>query len=305
MVIEIVRPLSIPARTIKRLLRVPRKLRVRKWAKLLESSSDGIVWYTDKYEIENQISQGENLDAIVGNRSHYDDPGVINLLQRLIKPGMVVFDVGANKGDFTLHCIHLLGQSGHIVAFEPISAAYEKLLQALQRDPAGREFVRCERLAVSNSSGTAVFHTYPIEFSGWNGLGDPKLNPNYSPYMKLNTEVVTIITLDEYCAQNDVEQIDLLKIDVEGFEIEVIEGAQDLIAAGAIRHLIFEISLAPLAGAHHTAKDVLHSFEDMGFEVSLILPNGLLQPVNSAAFNAPFFANYLASPNSRHEDAHA
>ena len=97
---------------------------------------------------------------------------------------------------------------------------------------------------------------------------------------------------------HNINKIDLLKIDVEGFEDNVFEGSKFLIKNGCIRKIIFEVCPGPLRGLDRTPEDVLRKVHDMGFEIQCIASDGRLEKVELPQFKPPYFANYLATPRS-------
>jgi FkbM family methyltransferase len=258
------------------------------------------IWYTDQFGITSQLRPGENIVHTLSTRSHFDDTGTVALLRQILKPGMVVFDVGANKGDFALHAALLVQPNGRVYAFEPVKYSFDYLCENIVRTTSAASVIKPHKLAVFSESGEVTIHTFPEGVSGWNTLGDPYLNPNMQKDFAVSAELVTAVTLDEFCEQHGISTIDLLKIDVEGFEPEVIEGAAMLVAQGRVTAVIFEISLAPLYGANRTAAEVLEKFINAGFEVSCIGEDGVLKSVEDPhTFTIPYFANYYAKPIAR------
>jgi len=255
------------------------------------------IWYIDQFGVKNQIRPLENIAYILTTRSHYDDPSVIHLIRLWLKPGMIVFDVGANKGDFVLNVLNLIAPHGHIHAFEPVGYTFAYLQENIQAHSDVARNVTLNQVAVYSHDTELTINTFPPEFSGWNSIGTPQMAGKNGVISPTSAERVSAISLDTYCEHHHIEKIDLLKIDVEGFEIEVIEGAAALVRQGKIQAIIFEISLAPLESMGRTAFDVLHGFASYNLNIYLIETRGnatLIQDIST--FTCPFFANYLATP---------
>jgi FkbM family methyltransferase len=154
-----------------------------------------------------------------------DEPHEVALFRRLVPPGGVVIDVGANIGQYTLIAAQLAGPSGRVFAFEPdpVNAA------ALQRSVARNGFhdrVELLRLAVAASGGQAAFEVAPDRTRS-------RLRPNTVGNGDSDNVVsVRKVALDDFADERGLNRLDLLKIDVEGADLDVLRGAERL-----IRHL--------------------------------------------------------------------
>lgn len=259
------------------------------------------TWYTDRYGVTCRLYPGDHIWWILAGRSHFNETGTLRLLERCLKPGMLIVDVGAAKGAFTLFVAQRIGPNGKVHAFEPATYTFRRLSENVEHSPDLAKLITLNRQAVFSRPGEVQLNLFPPALSDWNTLGTPRMylrrGKTLSP---VQSETVPAVTLDTYCAQHDISNIDLLKIDVEGFEIEVIEGAHDLLHEHRIASIVFEISVGPLAGTNHTARQVLERFASYDLNVSLINPTGELLPVRDpATFNIPEYANYLAQPRAR------
>ncbi len=256
----------------------------------------GPIWYTDRHGITARLYPEDNLVSFFTHRTHFDDAGALAVLREVVRPGMVVLDVGAAKGAFTLYVGRLLGQTGHIHAFEPASYTFRRLQENVAQAGLG-DIVTLNRAAVFKTDGQVTFNLFPPALSDWNTLGRPVMAEGQRRYSPTSSEVVEAVTLDTYCRRQDIAHIDLLKIDVEGFEVEALEGAAEMLRAGRIGSILFEISLAPLAALHRSAPDVLRAVAKQGFAISRITPGGELAAITDFdQAEIPPFANYLARP---------
>ncbi|GEM_PF-878756 len=252
------------------------------------------VWYTDRFGITSQLRPGENIKHVILSRSHYDDPGVLYLLDRLLKPGMIVIDVGANKGDFALYAARCIMPGGHVHAFDPVPYAQDYFRENITQNPLLADTITYNPEAVYRENTEVVINIFPAQYFGWNGLGNTQMMTEHGMVTPVISQPVPAITIDWYCQKREIARIDLLKIDVEGFEPEVIEGAMQMITTGQVRYIIFEISLAPLSGANRSAQDVLNSVRALGLTIYTIEAGGGLLLLTEDAI-IPFFANYLAT----------
>lgn len=155
-----------------------------------------------------------------------------DFLESVLREGDVAVDVGANIGVHTLLMAALVGNTGRVYAFEPNSIAADSLAQSLTAQGWGQRVV-LERLALSDSSGIAELACSP-------GVGamSSLLGGQWAPDSSMST--VATIALDDYWT--NVERPRVMKIDVEGWEANVIAGASRFLRDVSPDFLIIEIS---------------------------------------------------------------
>jgi FkbM family methyltransferase len=136
--------------------------------------------------------------------------------------GSTILDVGANIGAHTLELARRVGAAGKIFAFEPTFFAYSKLLRNLALNPSLAEIVVAEQLMLAASDDRV---TEPEIYSSWPLAPDRVLHAKHFGRLQM-TEGARSISLDTYLRQVGILRIDFIKLDVDGFECEVLEGAQ-------------------------------------------------------------------------------
>jgi FkbM family methyltransferase len=163
------------------------------------------------------------------------DPCVTETIQRLIDPGELVVDVGANVGYMTSLAAVRAGPGGRVMAFEPHPVVFELLTANIARwNGAAVAPVEPHRLALSDHAGTAQLnagHSFHANM-GLSSLQDASEATSEDVLMP-----VEVKRLDEVIGD---ERIGLMKIDVEGHEPGVLRGSQRLLESGLIRDVIFE-----------------------------------------------------------------
>jgi FkbM family methyltransferase len=144
----------------------------------------------------------------------YEAPKVA-ALRACLRPGCVFVDVGANKGDFSLLAARLMGDSGKVIAVEPEATNADWIERSVARN--GYRCIEVVRVALADHAGDATLHLG--EKSGWHSL--------VATDGVATTGAVTVPTetLDAMLAARGVTRVDVIKIDVEGAEARVFDGA--------------------------------------------------------------------------------
>jgi FkbM family methyltransferase len=146
---------------------------------------------------------------------------------RALEPRIAVaLDVGANEGQ-TYRRLRDAFPSADIHSFEPVPQTFERLRATVGRDPRAR----CNQLALGAACGEA-------EITVSAKSGQNTLNTSAKP--DAPTTRIQVSTVDAYLQEQGLSGTDLLKIDTEGFEIAVLEGARNALKAGAIRFVLAE-----------------------------------------------------------------
>jgi len=168
---------------------------------------------------------------------------------RQLKTAKVVFDVGANTGIFSLLSCFADDQPRQTVAFEPTFRACSRVYENLNANGVIDQ-VKVEKTALSNQGGTVNFMHFENATRISSGASYVEGISHFHVHFR---ELCERTTLDEYIAASGLSP-DLIKIDVEGAEIDVMEGAKGLIAQ---RATTFIIEVVP-----DTAEQVIGHFED-------------------------------------------
>lgn len=133
----------------------------------------------------------------------------------LIREGSVCFDVGANVGFYALNFAKQVGRAGKAFAFEANATVAEKLKRNIALN-AFEPIVEVAEWAVSDRIGESIFSMTCDENSGWGHLGEDS---------RFEHATVKTNTIDNFFAEKGLEQVDLMKVDIEGAEDQLIEGA--------------------------------------------------------------------------------
>lgn len=207
-------------------------------------------------------------------------------------PKPVVFDVGANIGDYALLVKQYL-PSAQVYAFEPSHETYRQLTAHLEAaEPNG---IKSFNIGFSDAEKTVQLFSYTVEGQEVSLLSsiDPRLPTQVVNVESSGSESIEVRTIDGFCSSNDITWIDFLKIDVEGHELAVLRGAARMLAEARIRVVQFEFGPANIY-----SRTFFYDFWKLlsdDFRIYRIVPNGIV-PLDYYGEHLEVFltTNYLA-----------
>ena len=153
---------------------------------------------------------------------------------RVVQVGDTVFDVGANIGYFTALAARRVGPAGRVFAFEPHPFNFPLLARMIE-DNRLRQVTPLE-FGLDESDGSGVVH-----MSHQSDYANRAATMVGSAEGQVAAAVATR-SIDSFVKERGNERIDLLKVDVDGFETRILKGAKETLAEGKIRHVIIELS---------------------------------------------------------------
>jgi FkbM family methyltransferase len=168
-------------------------------------------------------------------RRHHNWQFGLDVLDDLVRVGLqrspiLIFDVGANRGDFAAEMHKLFGDAT-IHCFEPDPNMYPKLKNRFSGD---RHFITVNS-AVGSSSGTVTLNLRAqSEMNSIREAGDSCWSPS------IGSCEVALLKLDDYARDNHIGHISLLKCDTQGFDFEVLKGAEALLSNGNVDLILME-----------------------------------------------------------------
>ncbi|MFD2264662.1 FkbM family methyltransferase [Lacibacterium aquatile] len=183
------------------------------------------------------------------------------LIERCARQWQVVFDVGACVGDWSSRTLGV-NPKAEVHCFEPFPPNVEAL-----RKRVGQQ-AHILPVALGSEAGEAVFHV-PSQTGPGENLGS--LYPQGSG--ALVRLAVPMTTIADYCTDMEITQIDFLKIDAEGAEVSILEGARPLLEAGRIAALQFEYG-GTWVSARHFMKDIFDLVAGTDYTVAKLMPDG-------------------------------
>jgi FkbM family methyltransferase len=183
------------------------------------------------------------------------EPGETGVVRSRLKPGMTFVDVGANVGYFTALAAGLVGPTGCVIAFEPSPYAFARLQRLTEVNRLSQ--VKLVQAGLSDRSGIA--HLYE-------GVGSHNHTPTMVAHENATKTAVAVRTLDATPEEMGVEQIDLMKIDVEGYEPYVLADAADLLRQRRVRSILCEFNSHWLARNGSSPEDLEGRIVDAGLK---------------------------------------
>jgi len=195
--------------------------------------------------------------------------GTTRLFNETVMPGMVVVDIGAHVGYYTLLAAKQVGPTGKVYAFEPEQDNHTLLLKNIEMS--GYNNVVATRMAVSDRVGSSTLYLTDLD-SGRHSMYHHGLPERGSA-------AVETTTLDSFLATEEWPLVDLVKIDVEGAEAAVLDGMTHLMEKYAGLKLIIEFNPALLQGGGVVPIEFLERLASPGWGVQIIQEATGLSPL--------------------------
>lgn len=216
----------------------------------------------------------------------FSEPDTADFLLRFLRPGMTIVDIGAHIGEYTLLAAKAVGTRGQVHAFEPQTHLFPILHESVQINGFAQVKLNCS--AVSDRLGEVEFQV----------LDEPTLSSirkQVMPNRAAKFVSVPCTTLDTYW-QDRQQKIDLIKVDVEGAEKFVFQGATQLLKLPPQQAPIWIFEYAPNSYADfgYQADEILQLLKQHGYEILQYCGAGHLDAFNPNA-ELPDIVNLVAA----------
>lgn len=213
----------------------------------------GIIQSTKFMERKYDNKSLSDFDSLINNPNYIYEKE-IEYLPSIIKAGSTVFDIGANRGEYSYYFSKFVGDNGAVYAFEPGNRAFgllEKIKEKYQLD-----CLKTNKLALSDKAGT---HTLIVPY--FNRQSQLKSDKP----IKGRKESIVIDTLDNFVEKNIVKRIDFIKCDTEGSELFVFKGAQKTLEK-LHPTILVEIAEPHTVRFNYKGNDVLNFLKELGYK---------------------------------------
>lgn len=213
----------------------------------------------------------------IGSGAGVDSSGEQVIFQVLFKkshPPYCIFDVGSNKGQFLDLILRSIPTNNFSIhCFEPGTTTFQNLLENRIND----DRIKLNNIGLGKESKEMLLY-YDKAGSGLASLTQRKLKHFNIDHSK--SEKVKIETIDNYCHKNNIGKIDLLKIDVEGHELDVLMGANHMFEQNRVNLISFEFGGCNI-DTRSFFQDLYYFFKDGGMKLFRITPSSYLHPIIS------------------------
>lgn len=199
----------------------------------------------------------------------------------------LVFDVGANTGQSIASYRELL-PTCHVHSFEPIRSVFRNLVSAWE----WRDDVVLHPFALNSVDGVFPFYVTRVTEASSLLMPDPVLQQlSRERKYKYTTVEVECRTLDQVSKEYALSFIDIVKLDVQGAELEVLKGSQAMLASGAIRVIYAEVTMAASYLKQAELKRMLDFLDKFGYQLWDIAPFAYTDAGRAWSANALFLSS--------------
>lgn len=236
----------------------------------------------------------DNQDSLNLSATGIYEPYQTFVVKQLIRPGYTVLDIGANIGYYTLIFSKLVGEQGHVIAFEPEPDTFTLLAENVARNDYAN--VVLFQKAVSDKNGTMQLFT-----DAFSNL-DHRLYP--SSDFKEKSIAVDVVQLDNLAALKDT-RINLVKMDIQGAECAALKGMSELVSDSLDLILITEFWPSGLEKFGTSPKEFTDLLDNFGFSIYEIIEKAAkivsvtsLSQLLASCSNRPFYTNLVCVKGS-------
>lgn len=195
-------------------------------------------------------------------------------INRIVKPGMIVLDIGAHVGYYTRLMSQLVGENGKVIAFEP----HPRTFEVLHKNTANLKNVTLVQSAVAEEEGTAELYDYLMMSASGSlhydeklldiqkaNVGDSDVAPRIQNEFPVEKFTVRTVPIDALLSEMNIEAIDFVKMDIEGAEMGALRGMKNLIANSPNINLIMEFNPSALKAFDVVPESAVAEVLGLGF----------------------------------------
>jgi FkbM family methyltransferase len=241
----------------------------------------GAKWLLEDSSLDTQLRMGDF------------EPAETRFVEQFLRPGMTVLDIGAHHGFHTLLASLRVGSRGRVISFEPSPRERKRLGRNIRFNKCKN--VQVEPVALGKSPGKSDFFLVEGYSNYCNSLRPPAVEEQTRKIQ------VDMTSLDEYLSRSRIVEVDFIKIDAEGAEVDVLTGARKLLETGERRPvLLVEVSDTRTRPWGYPARDIIQFLHRWGYEWFELKEDGGLESL--PADLDTFDSNFVAIPRERKEE---
>ena len=240
----------------------------------------GAWWLAEKSALDHELiyNEFEQLET--------------RFVERLLRPGMTVIDVGAHHGLYTLLASKRVGRKGRVIAFEPSPRECRRLEKHLRWNRCSN--VQLMPCAVGDEPGETDFYLVEGSQDWCNSLRPPAVHE------PTNRVRVSVRRLDDTLEELDVSKVDFIKLDVEGAELSVLYGVMRVLLRGSRPAILAEVQDTRTQPWGYAAREIIQFLICMQYRWFAIAAKGALLPISCD--QETYDANLVALPVERTEE---
>lgn len=241
---------------LNRLLTLPASLRsARRMREYEKNKPTSATFQLDGYSIEMYAKSAYEWMRI---QSFHEDKHIISALKRNLKPGGTFWDIGASIGLYSNFLAKVVGPTGTVISFEPEMRSRERLNENIKLN--GNQQIKVCPVALGKEASTLQMVLAEDASAGNHRLVKEATASSH-------IQEVQVYSADEYQSKNNLPIPQVVKIDVEGFEEDVIIGARNLLSHPDCKSIVIEVhfSILALKGDDQAAQRIVSTLREYGF----------------------------------------
>jgi FkbM family methyltransferase len=216
----------------------------------------------------------------------------MDFVRNILRPGMTVVDAGAHHGLYSLLASKCVGEAGRVVAFEPSPRECDRMINNLRVNRSPN--VGLMQCALGNRVGTAELFLGNGSQDWCNSLR-PREPADTSPSVR-----VPLRRLDDMLGELGIDEVDFLKMDVEGAELSVLQGAPKLLGCAPRPAILAEVQDVRTLPWGYLSREIVDYLSSLNYKWFSIAAGGNLEPVPCGLDS--YHANLVALPAERVEE---
>jgi FkbM family methyltransferase len=220
----------------------------------------------------------------------YYEPNEFYFLSSVLKPGMIFLDAGANDGLYSLFASRYVTNRGCVIACEPSQREFDRFQANIKLN--GTWNIRSRQVALYNTNGKRMLRVAGYEHEGHNTLGDFI----YEGVERIRMENVPVKRLDDLLIEEEISHMDVIKMDVEGAEHAILEGAVRTLRIQKPL-ILLELSDAALKNQGSSATETICFLKNLGYFIYSFSPTS--GRLIKALKDTDLKSNIVASPSAQ------
>lgn len=235
-------------------------------AKILKPRNGYVHGHIGSYLITLKISDLIQQQIYFGI---YEDKETL-FFKKLLGPGDIFFDIGANVGYYSFLASQFVGNTGMVYAFEPISSNVTSFEENIHANAIANIIIN--PVAVGSENGSIILYTENEE------LGNSGWASRIRSIRRTKEVLVEVISLDEYIQKENISHVHLVKMDIEGSELDALKGGQLLFSKEDAPDIICEVNPFLLGLINLNSTALTRYLKNYGYHIYEIGSNSILDP---------------------------